>query len=127
MLGLGKPVVALLSSGRPLTVSWLVERADAVLATWFLGIEAGNAIADVLTGGFNPTGRLPVTWPRSVGQIPLFYAAPDSGRPFNADDHYTSKYIDQPNDPLFPFGHGLSYTDFELADLGVAAAELAPG
>ena len=126
VLGLGKPVVALLSSGRPLTVSWLFDRANAVLATWFLGIEAGNAIADVLTGGFDPTGRLPVTWPRSVGQIPLFYAVRNSGRPFNADDHYTSKYIDQPNDPLFPFGHGLSYTDFELADLGVAAAVLRP-
>ena len=73
VLGLGKPVVATLSSGRPLTLPWLFERADAVLATWFLGCEAGHAIADVLTGKFNPTGRLPVSWPRHVGQVPIFY------------------------------------------------------
>ena len=77
----GKPVVALLSSGRPLIAPWLIERADAVVATWFLGSEAGHAIADVVTGRFNPTGRLPVTWPRDIGQTPIFYAARPSGRP----------------------------------------------
>jgi beta-glucosidase len=126
-LGLGKPVVAVLSSGRPLTIPWLVERADAVLASWFLGVEAGHAIADVLTGRFNPTGRLPITWPRAVGQVPIFYGARPSGRPFNAGDHYTSKYIDLSNEPLFPFGHGLSYADFELSDLVADPAEFRTG
>jgi beta-glucosidase len=116
-LGLGKPVVALLSSGRPLTVPWLFERAAAVVATWFLGTEAGHAIADVLTGRFNPVGRLPVTWPRAVGQIPIFFAERPSGRPFDANDPYTSKYLDVPVEPQFYFGHGLSYSRFRLGDL----------
>ena len=81
VLGLGKPVVALLSSGRPLMVPWLFERAHAVLATWFLGSEAGHAIGDVLSGRWNPTGRLPVSWPVDVGQIPIFYAQRPTGRP----------------------------------------------
>ena len=81
---LGKPVVVLLSSGRPLALPWLFERADAVLATWFLGGEAGHAVADVLTGQFNPTGRLPVSWPRSVGQVPIFYRQRPTGRPTKA-------------------------------------------
>src|SRR3984893_6208593 len=93
---LGKPVVALIFSGRPLMIAAIVEKARAVVATWFLGVEAGNAIADVLTGKFNPTGRLPVTWPRDVGQVPIFFAARPSGRPANPDDHYTSKYLDMP-------------------------------
>jgi beta-glucosidase len=127
VLDLGKPVVALLSSGRPLIASWLVERADAVAATWFLGSEAGNAIADVLTGRFNPTGRLPVTWPRDIGQTPIFYAARPSGRPANPADHYTSKYLDMPVEPLFPFGHGLSYSRFALRNLRVDAEAFGPG
>lgn len=116
-LGLGKPVVALLSSGRPLTVPWLFERADAVLATWFLGSEAGHAIADVLTGKFNPTGRLPVTWPRHGGQVPIFYGQRPTGRPTKAGVRYTSSYLDMPATPQFPFGHGLSYSGFVLHDL----------
>src|SRR5471032_3524877 len=92
LLDLGKPVIALLSSGRPLIAPWLVERAQAVVATWFLGCEAGNAIADVVTGRFNPTGRLAVTWPRDIGQAPIFYSARQSGRPADTKDHYTSKY-----------------------------------
>ena len=114
---LGKPVVALLSSGRPLTLPWLFERASATVATWFLGTEAGNAIADVLTGRFNPVGRLPVTWPRAVGQIPIFYAARPSGRPFDPIDPYTSKYLDCSVEPQFYFGHGLSYSRFALSNL----------
>ncbi len=115
-LSLGKPVVALLSSGRPLTLPWLFERASAAVATWFLGTEAGNAIADVLTGRFNPVGRLPVTWPRAVGQIPIFYAARPSGRPFDPIDPYTSKYLDCSVEPQFYFGHGLSYSRFALSN-----------
>lgn len=117
VLDLGKPVVATLSSGRPLTLPWLFERAEAVLATWFLGYEAGHAVADVLTGKFNPTGRLPVSWPRDVGQVPIFYNELPSGRPYAPGAHYSSTYLDQPPTPQFPFGHGLSYSRFALSDL----------
>ncbi|MGH6847949.1 MAG: glycoside hydrolase family 3 N-terminal domain-containing protein [Methylocella sp.] len=124
---LSKPVVALISSGRPLMIAAIVEKARAVVATWFLGAEAGNAIADVLTGKFNPTGRLPVTWPRDVGQVPIFFAARPSGRPANPDDHYTSKYLDMPVEPLFFFGHGLSYSRFTLTNLRASNAEFKRG
>ena len=124
---LGKPVVALIFSGRPLMIAAIVEKARAVVATWFLGVEAGNAIADVLTGKFNPTGRLPVTWPRDVGQVPIFFAARPSGRPANPDDHYTSKYLDMPVGPLFYFGHGLSYCRFILTNLRTSNAEFRLG
>jgi beta-glucosidase len=117
---LRKPVITVLFSGRPLIVPWLTERADAVLAAWFLGSEAGNSIADVILGRVSPSGRTPVTWARSVGQVPLFYAARPSGRPANPDDPYTSKYLDAPNEPLFPFGHGLTYGQFALANLKVS-------
>lgn len=117
ILELGRPVIALLSSGRPLTIPALAEKAAAVVATWFLGVEAGNAIADVLTGRFNPTGRSPVTWPRDVGQVPIFYAARPSGRPADPANHYSSKYLDMPTEPLFHFGHGLSYSRFALSNL----------
>jgi beta-glucosidase len=124
---LGKPVVALISSGRPLMIAAIVEKARAVVATWFLGVEAGNAIADVLTGKFNPTGRLPVTWPRDVGQVPIFFATRPSGRPANPDDHYTSKYLDMPVEPLFFFGHGLSYSRFTLTNLRASKAAFKSG
>jgi beta-glucosidase len=128
VLAVGKPVIVVLASGRPLALPWLFERADAVLATWFLGSEAGNAIADVLTGGFNPTGRLPVTWPRHVGQVPVFYAQRPSGRPAKAGERLTSTYLDVPPTPQFPFGHGLSYGSCTLHNLrcappGVKAGE----
>jgi beta-glucosidase len=117
VLDLGKPVVAVLCSGRPLALPWLFARADAVLAAWFLGSEAGHAVSDVLTGRFNPTGRLPVTWPRHVGQTPIFYGQRPSGRPTMAGERYTSSYLDVPATPQFPFGHGLSYGRFALLDL----------
>jgi beta-glucosidase len=88
-----------------------------VLATWFLGHEAGHAVADVLTGKFNPTGRLPLTWPRDVGQVPIFYNELPSGRPYAPAVHYSSTYLDLPPTPQFPFGHGLSYSRFALSDL----------
>jgi beta-glucosidase len=116
---LGKRVVVVLFSGRPLVMPWLFEKADAVLAAWFLGSEAGNAIADVLTGRVSPSGRTPMSWPRAVGQIPVFFGQRPSGRPANPKDHYTSKYLDIPNDPLFPFGHGLTYGRFALSGLRV--------
>ncbi len=117
VLGVGKPVIVLLSSGRPLALPWLFDRADAVLATWFLGVAAGHAIADVLTGKFNPSGRLPVSWPRSVGQLPIYYSQRATGRPTAPGVHYTSSYLDSPATPQFPFGHGLSYSRFMLSDL----------
>src|SRR5271163_3699343 len=117
VLDLGKPVAVVLSSGRPLALPWLFARADAVLATWFLGSEAGHAIADVLTGRYNPTGRLPVSWPRHVGQAPIFYSQRPTGRPTQAGVHYSSSYLDVPATPQFPFGHGLSYSRFTLSDL----------
>lgn len=124
VLELGKPVIVLLSSGRPLMVADLVARADAVLATWFLGSQAGNAIADVLTGAFNPCGRLPITWPLDLGQVPIYFAQPPTGRPADPDNRHTSKYIDLPVEPLFAFGHGLSYTRFSHCNLRLRSAEL---
>ncbi|MGH8208030.1 MAG: glycoside hydrolase family 3 N-terminal domain-containing protein, partial [Steroidobacteraceae bacterium] len=117
---LGKPVVVVLFSGRPLVVPWLFDKAGAVIAAWFLGSEAGNAIADVLTGRVSPSGRTPMAWPRAVGQIPVFFGQRPSGRPANPQDHYTSKYLDIPNEPLFPFGYGLTYGRFALANLRVS-------
>lgn len=122
VLATGKPVVAVLSSGRPLTTSWLMERARAVLATWFLGDRAGEAIADVATGRFNPSGRLAVSWPRDVGQIPISYGERSSGRPFDPVNPFTSRYLDSPNEPLFAFGYGLSYARVVLSDLRIEPA-----
>jgi beta-glucosidase len=114
-----KPVIVVLFSGRPLAVPWLVERADALLAAWFLGSEAGHAVGDIVTGRVSPSGRTPVTWPRAVGQIPIFFGERPSGRPASLTDHYTSKYLDVPNEPLFPFGYGLTYGRFALSNLRV--------
>jgi beta-glucosidase len=127
VLDLQKPTIALLSSGRQLCCPWLFERADAVLATWFLGNEAGHAIADVLTGKHNPSGRLPVSWPIDVGQVPIHYQPRPTGRHPNPQERYSSKYLDLPVEPLFPFGHGLSYTAFTLGNLGVTPSEIGPG
>ena len=126
VLATGIPVVAVISSGRPLMVTWLVEQAQATLATWFLGDKAGRAIADVLTGRFNPTGRLAVTWPREIGQIPIFYAMRSSSRPYDPVDPYTSKYLDLSVDPLFPFGHGLSFSRVELENLRASREKFRP-
>jgi beta-glucosidase len=113
------PVVVVLFSGRPLIVPWLFERADAVLAAWFPGSEAGHAIADVLTGRVSPSARTAVSWPRALGQIPVFFSQRPGGRPASASDHFTSKYLDCPNEPQFAFGHGLSYGSFSYSDLRV--------
>ncbi|MET4699817.1 beta-glucosidase [Constrictibacter sp. MBR-5] len=120
VLAAGTPVVVALVSGRPLPLPWLFEQAAAVIATWFPGDEAGNALADILTGAWNPTGRLPVSWPTDGGQIPIFHARRPTGRPAHPDNHYTSKYLDLPVEPQFPFGHGLSYAQFVYSDLQVS-------
>ena len=119
-----QPVIVVIFSGRPLVVPWLVEQANAVLAAWFLGSEAGHAIGDVLIGRISPSGRTPVTWPRAEGQIPIFFSERPSGRPANPKDHYTSKYLDVPNEPQFPFGHGLTYGRFSLANLRVTPSNV---
>ncbi|MGH8515882.1 MAG: glycoside hydrolase family 3 C-terminal domain-containing protein, partial [Panacagrimonas sp.] len=113
----GMPVVAILFSGRPLIVPWLNDNVDALLAAWFAGCEAGHAITDVLTGRVSPSGRTPISWPRALGQVPIFFGQRPSGRPMEALDHFTSKYLDVPNDPLYPFGHGLSYGRITYANL----------
>ncbi len=122
---LGKPYAIVLMNGRPLTIPWLAENSPAILETWFAGTEAGNAIADTLFGDANPGGKLPMTFPRTVGQIPLYYNALPTGRPFSATEKYTSKYLDTPNTPLYPFGYGLSYTTFKIANLQLSADKIA--
>lgn len=113
----GKPYAVVLINGRPLTINWLASNSPAILETWFPGTMAGPAIVDTLFGDSAPGGKLPVTFPRSVGQIPLYYNHKNTGRPFKASEKYTSKYLDIPNTPLYPFGHGLSYTQFRLTNL----------
>ena len=113
----GKPVVLVVMSGRPLTISWAAEHVPAIVEAWFPGIEAGHALADVLFGDVNPSAKLPVTVPRTVGQVPIYYNHLPTGRPPNPDDKYTSKYLDTQIGPLFPFGFGLSYTQFEYTDI----------
>lgn len=122
----GKPLATVLLCGRPLVLGELVRATPALLLAWFPGTEAGHAVADVLFGDVNPGGKLPMTFPRSVGQIPLHYAALNTGRPA-AEKLWTSKYIDSPNTPEFPFGFGLSYTRFELSDLRVDKTALTAG
>ena len=118
----GKPVAIALFNGRPLTITKLNSLPVAILETWFGGTQAGNGIADVLFGDFNPSGKLTMTFPQNVGQIPIYYNAKNTGRPYNpADpkDKYVSKYIDCSNDPLYPFGYGLSYTSFAYSAMDV--------
>jgi len=113
----GKPLVLVLMNGRPLNLAWAQANADAMLETWFSGTEGGHAIAEVLFGDYNPSGKLPISFPRSVGQIPVYYNHPRLGRPFveGKPGNYTSQYFDEPNGPLYPFGYGLSYTQFSLS------------
>jgi len=124
---LGKPIVMILTNGRPLTIAWESEHLPAILCAWHLGVEAGNAIADILFGDATPTGKLTATFPRSVGQIPIYYNHKNTGRPSlptNADDRYKSRYVDLPDTPLYPFGYGLSYTTFEYSDLKLSKKEI---
>jgi beta-glucosidase len=120
----GKPVVAVLVGGRPLSVRWLDAHVPAIVEGWFLGIEMGHAVADVLFGDVNPSGKLTVTFPRTVGQVPIYYNHKSTGRPPTEDNKYTSKYIDLPWTPLYPFGHGLSYTKFEYGELKLDAEQI---
>jgi beta-glucosidase len=118
--------VVVLVSGRPLTIGWLADRAPAILATWFPGTEAGHAVADVLFGKANPGGKLPVTFPRTVGQVPIYYSQKSTGRPPSEENKYTSKYLDSAWTPLYPFGHGLSYTTFNISNVRLGATSIGP-
>ena len=118
-------VVVVLMNGRPLVLDWMAENVPAILECWHLGSEAGNAITDVLFGDHNPSGKLPVSFPRHVGQEPLYYNHKSTGRPSPTGLVFWSHYTDMPNTPLFPFGHGLSYTTFAYSDLRLSAPEIA--
>lgn len=122
----GKPIVLMINAGRPLIFNWASENIPAIMYTWWLGTEAGNSIADVLFGAVNPGGKLPMTFPRTEGQIPVYYNHYNTGRPAknNTDRNYVSAYIDLDNDPKFPFGYGLSYTDFKYSEMALSSTQL---
>ncbi|MEU8827423.1 beta-glucosidase BglX [Streptomyces sp. NPDC048636] len=121
----GAPFVVVLVNGRPLTIGGWLESAPAVLEAWHPGLEGGHAIADVLFGKVNPGGKLPVSFPRAVGQIPVYYNHENTGRPYDPDNKYTSKYLDLPNGPQFAFGYGLSYTTFDIGEPRLSVRRIA--
>ncbi|WP_153391833.1 beta-glucosidase BglX [Chryseobacterium vaccae] len=122
----GKPIVLMINAGRPLIFNWAADHIPAIMYTWWLGTEAGNSIADVLFGTVNPGGKLPMSFPRTEGQIPVYYNHYNTGRPAknNTDRNYVSAYIDLDNDPKFPFGYGLSYTEFKYSDMNLSSTAL---
>lgn len=125
----GKPIVLVLFNGRPLDLSWEQENVDAIVEAWYPGIMSGHAVADVLSGDYNPSAKLVMTFPRNVGQIPIFYNVKNTGRPFDAENpaDYRSSYIDAPNSPLYPFGYGLSYTTFDYSNAKISSDKLQRG
>jgi beta-glucosidase len=127
--GTGKPVVVMINAGRPLIFNWTADHIPGILYTWWLGTEAGNAMADVLFGDYNPSAKLPMSFPRSEGQIPVYYNHFNTGRPAKNDSdlNYVSSYIDLQNGPKFPFGYGLSYTSFSYGDIHLSASSFKPG
>ena len=127
IFNVGKPTVVVLLNGRPLTINWISENVPAILETWYLGIQSGNAIADVLFGDYNPDGKLTVTFPRAVGQVPIYYNYKNTGRPHNPKDRFTSHYLDLDNSPLYPFGYGLSYTSFDYSNLSLSSQKIKMG
>ncbi|MGE3235313.1 MAG: glycoside hydrolase family 3 C-terminal domain-containing protein, partial [Thermoleophilia bacterium] len=121
----GKPFVVVLFNGRPLTLGAVDAASPAILEAWFPGVEAGNAVADVLFGKVNPGGKLPVSFPRALGQVPIYYNYEPTGRPCDATSKYNSRYRDIPScDPLYPFGYGLSYTTFRVSGLTLSTAKV---
>ena len=120
----GKPVVVVLMSGRPLVLTNVIDGAASVLQVWHAGIEAGNAIADALFGAVNPSGKLSMSFPYSVGQIPVYYSQKTTGRPMDPNNKFSTKYLDIPNEPLFPFGYGLSYSKFSYGDIKLSSANI---
>jgi beta-glucosidase len=120
----GKPTVVVLVNGRPLSIGWVVGNVPGILESWMGGTQSGNAIADILFGDVNPGGKLPVTFPRTVGQVPIYYNYMNTGRPPEAENRYTSKYLDLPSTPLYPFGYGLSYTKFRISNLQLSSLRI---
>jgi beta-glucosidase len=120
----GKPYEVVLMNGRPLTLGWVADNAPALLETWYPGTEGGNAVADVLLGKVDPGGKLPMSFPQNVGQIPITYNELPTGRPYDPNNKYTSRYLDVTNSPQYPFGYGLSYTTFSLSNLHVSAGSV---
>jgi len=124
LLATGKPVVLVLINGRSLTLPWENENVGAILEAWAGGTQAGNAVADILFGDFNPSGKLTTTFPLNVGQIPIYYNHKNTGRPMSANNKFSSKYLDSPSEPLFPFGYGLSYSNFDYSDIKLSKTQL---
>ncbi len=122
----GKPMVVLVASGRPLAIPWVAEHVPTIVQIWHPGVEAGHAVADVLFGKVNPSAKLPITIPRNVGQVPIYYAHKQTGRP-PSDSFFTSKYSDVPWTPLYPFGFGLSYTKFGYSKMKLSQVKMKPG
>jgi beta-glucosidase len=116
VLATKKPVVLVLESGRPLNISWAPEHVPAIMQAWYLGVQSGNAIADVLFGDASPSGHLPLSWPRSIGQVPVYYNHKATGRPSSPDRWHTG-YLDMSKEPLYPFGYGLTYTKFKFSSV----------
>jgi beta-glucosidase len=119
LVATGKPVVVVLMNGRPLIIPWIAEHAKAVVEAWYTGTQGGPAIADILFGDYNPSAKLTMTFPRSMGQVPLFYNEKNTGRPYDPATKYNTRYLDVPNTPQYPFGFGLSYTTFTYDSLKV--------
>ena len=130
LVATGKPVVLLLFNGRPLTLNWEAENVPAILDVWFGGSETADAVGDVLFGDVNPSGKLTMSFPKAVGQVPLYYAAKNTGRPLLEGrwfEKFRSNYLDVDNDPLYPFGYGLSYTTFEYGPVTLSTSEVSEG
>ena len=119
----------MINAGRPLIFNWTADNVPAIVYTWWLGTEAGDAIADVLFGDYNPSGKLPMSFPRAEGQIPIYYNHFSTGRPAKNDSdlNYVSSYIDLPNSPKFPFGYGLSYTNFSYSNISLSSKVIKAG
>ena len=130
LLNTGKPVVLVLFTGRPLALTWEQQHVPAIINVWFGGSEAGHAIADVLYGDVNPSGKLSTTFPQNIGQVPIFYNHKNTGRPLPEGkwfQKFRSNYLDVSNDPLYPFGYGLSYTNFSYSDITLSSSSMKPG
>ena len=126
----GKPIILVLMSGRPNSIGWANDNLDAIVEAWYPGTMGGHAIADVLYGDYNPSGKLPVTFPRNVGQVPIFHDMKNTGRPIKPEDpnaKYVSRYLNTPNTPLYPFGYGLSYTSFTYSPVTLSTKSIRPG
>jgi beta-glucosidase len=130
LVATGKPVVLVLMSGRPNSIEWAHENVRAIFHAWYPGTSGGHAVADVLFGDYNPSGKLPVTFPRTVGQVPIHYDMKNTGRPIELgakDAKYVSRYLNTPNTPLYRFGHGLSYTTFGYSPVTLSAKSMEAG